>query len=94
MLRQIESPGPSFWLNGVAFAASSTIGAAGVADSEEVLHQQEQSMDARTLFYGVFFAALAWLHAATTVGAEKHETANFLVTAAEQGGGREGCADS
>ncbi|MGV2338645.1 MAG UNVERIFIED_CONTAM: hypothetical protein LVR18_33055 [Planctomycetaceae bacterium] len=51
-------------------------------------------MDARTLFYGVFFAALAWLHAATTVGAEKHETANFLVTAAEQGGGREGCADS
>ncbi len=41
-------------------------------------------MDARTLFYGVFFAALAWLHAATTVGAEKHETANFLVTAADK----------
>jgi len=41
-------------------------------------------MDARTLFWGVVFAAMTWLQSAVSVGAEKHETANFLVMAADK----------
>jgi hypothetical protein len=40
-------------------------------------------MDARTLFLSVF-AVLTGLQPAISVGAEKHETANFLVTAADK----------